>query len=225
MNSRKKQLIPCACALALSVLFLANPMWAADRYVSDDFEITMRSGPGASNNIKRMLTSGTPLTVLQEQSSWIKVRTPQGTEGWIMKRYAMEQTPKEEKIEKLQDKIKALKSNQKVQLTQELKEKNQNLQDQLKQTQSKLKKLQERHAKLKAASGQVMQIKKDFQSTQKELQKSKQKISSLQEENSKLRSHIRLYWFIAGGSIVFVSALIGFVLGRLQRKKSKKVYF
>ena len=217
------------CTLILAILFLpaVNPLWAADGYVSDNFEITMRSGPGTNNSIRSMLSSGTPLTILDKQSSWIKVRTPQGEEGWVMQRYVMEQTPKSMRIENLKGKIKGLKSqkNQSQKLTSNLKDKNKKLEGNLEKTQAELKELKDKYEELKTAAGQVMEIKENYKTTQSKLQTSKDKIRSLKNENSKLRSKIRLYWFIAGSSIVFVSAIIGFILGRLQRRKSKKVYF
>ena len=221
--------VPLYSILILGFLLLPaiNTLWAADRYVSDNVEITLRSGPGSGNQIKSMLSSGTPLTILEKQSSWIKIRTAQGESGWVMKRYVMDQTPKSIKIKNLKNKIEQLQSerNESQKLVSNLRNKNKKLHKDLNKIQSQFKETKEKYEDLKSTAGQAMELKKNYKSAQKKLQKNKEKINALKGENSKLRSKIRLYWFIAGGTLVFVSAIIGFILGRLQRKKSKKVYF
>ena len=221
--------VPLYSILIMGFLLLPamNTLWAADRYVSDNVEITLRSGPGSGNSIQSMLSSGTPLTILDKQSSWIKVRTAQGEVGWVMKRYVMDETPKSIKIKNLRNKIEQLQSekNESQKLVSNLRNKNQKLHKDLNKVQTQFKETKKKYENLKSTAGQAMEIKKNYKSAQEKLQKNKDKIDALKDENSKLRSKIRLYWFIAGGSLVFVSAIIGFILGRLQRKKSKKVYF
>ena len=60
------------------------------RYVSDQLEITMRNGQGVKFAIKRVLTSGDRLDLIEADSSgYSKVRTIEGVEGWVLTRYLM----------------------------------------------------------------------------------------------------------------------------------------
>ena len=58
-------------------------------YVSDQLEVTLRRGKGTRFGISAMLQSGTPLTVLEQdaESGYSRVRTPGGTEGWVLSRF------------------------------------------------------------------------------------------------------------------------------------------
>ena len=49
------------------LLLVSGTALAETRYVSDNLEITMRSGTGTSYGITRMLRSGTPLDVILER--------------------------------------------------------------------------------------------------------------------------------------------------------------
>lgn len=58
------------CSVLLKILIAAWVLlpvlvFADQRFVTDQFEITMRSGPTNSHTIVRMLKSGTALTVLE----------------------------------------------------------------------------------------------------------------------------------------------------------------
>ena len=56
--------------LALIFLAASNPLYALDTgYITDEFEVTMRSGTSTSNSIVRMLRSGEAVTVLEEDSA------------------------------------------------------------------------------------------------------------------------------------------------------------
>ena len=72
--------------LLLPAMAHAEPAW-----ISDQFEITLRSGPSTSNAIQLMLRSGTQVEVLERDadSGYSRVRTGGGTEGWVLTRYLM----------------------------------------------------------------------------------------------------------------------------------------
>jgi SH3 domain protein len=53
---------------------VAQQGWATKAYVTDSFEITLRTGPGNENKIIAMLFSGRPLDVMSTQGEWSKVR-------------------------------------------------------------------------------------------------------------------------------------------------------
>ena len=62
-----------------------------DRWISDQFEVTLRTGKSTQQSIIRLLPSGTKVTVLEEdeESGYTRVRTSDGTEGWLLTRYLM----------------------------------------------------------------------------------------------------------------------------------------
>jgi len=58
----------------LGFLGITQQGWAAKAYVTDSFEITLRTGPSNENKIIAMLFSGRPLDVLSTQGEWSRVR-------------------------------------------------------------------------------------------------------------------------------------------------------
>jgi SH3 domain protein len=83
-------------AASLAVLLLASLLVAgqgigadATRYVTDQLSLDLRSGEGTQYRIVAMLPSGSPVQVIRESraSGYTLVRTPQGTEGWLLSRY------------------------------------------------------------------------------------------------------------------------------------------
>ena len=79
-------------ALALS-LAGAGAVAQDERYVTDQLRLEMRTGPGTSNRIVRMLDSGTRVAVRAEQDGWSRIALPDGGEGWILSRYLMAEEP------------------------------------------------------------------------------------------------------------------------------------
>jgi len=67
---------------------------AKTQYVSDELVINLREGKGNEYKIIKMLRNGTPLNILEEAEQYLKVRTAEGLEGWVLKQYITSETPK-----------------------------------------------------------------------------------------------------------------------------------
>src|SRR4030042_680111 len=67
---------------------------AKTQYVSDELVIHLREGKGNEYKIIKMLRNGTPLNILEEAEQYLKVRTGEGLEGWVLKQYITSETPK-----------------------------------------------------------------------------------------------------------------------------------
>ena len=76
---------------------------AADtRYVSDELIITLRQGKSIQFKIIKTLKTGTPLEVLEEDESYLKVRTTDGIEGYVLRQYITSDPPKTTRLEELE---------------------------------------------------------------------------------------------------------------------------
>ena len=62
-------------------------------YVSEDFEITMRTGPGSDRKIISLVQSGKALEILEKGEEWSMVRDHSGKEGWVLNRYLTASQP------------------------------------------------------------------------------------------------------------------------------------
>ena len=94
--------------VAVTLLAMAAPATAESVWVTDQFEITLRSGPSTSNAIQLMLSSGTELEVLERdaETGYTRVRTQGGTEGWVLTRYLMNEASAREQLATLTSRLK-----------------------------------------------------------------------------------------------------------------------
>ena len=86
---------------------------AQTAYVSDQLQITMRTGPALKNKITKMLNSGDSVEIIQENpNGYTEVKTADGRTGWVLKRYLMDSPSARTRLEELQDREQALQAQQ-----------------------------------------------------------------------------------------------------------------
>ena len=68
----------------LLVMLISGTALGQTRYVSDQLEVTLRTGPSTRNAIVRILTSGAQVEVLESdaESGYSRVQAGQ-SEGWV----------------------------------------------------------------------------------------------------------------------------------------------
>jgi len=71
----------------IGALILPAASRAETVYVSEEFEITMRTGPGNDRKIISLIKSGNTMEILEKGQEWSMVRIPSGKEGWVLTRY------------------------------------------------------------------------------------------------------------------------------------------
>jgi SH3 domain protein len=81
---------------------------AETRYVSDVMVITLRTEPYEDAEKIRMLRSDTPLEVIETQGEYLKVKTGDNEEGWVIGRYLTSAIPKSRVIAELGERINRL---------------------------------------------------------------------------------------------------------------------
>ena len=205
------------------------------RYVSDMLIITLRTGQGNEYKVIKTLKTDTPVEVLEEGESYLRVRTDEGEEGWVAKQYISSELPKsviigelKKETSKLNAKIKELEKYQASLLEQfeiatqshaakveELEKNASNSKEEASRLKIKLAQITEKHNTLIDQSKNVV----DLISEQKRLQAKNvnlnTRVEHLQKENTGLRNTRRLIWFLAGGGVFF----IGWIAGKVSRRK------
>lgn len=213
------------------LLSLSSPLWAARIYVTDTVKITLRTGPSMENKIIRMLPSGTPLTIIQGEENgtgkWMQVATQDGQTGWVLKQYTMNRLPAQTRADSLQKKLDSLqaKFQDNLEKLKKIKTENNRLSSELQVVSKELNQIQTAYNNLKKDAANVFKLKKEHDATVQELQRAKVGLKKLALENKTLRSQSERNWFLAGAGVVGFSLLFGFILGRIQRKKSKRIYY
>ncbi len=102
-------------------------------YVSEEFEITMRTGPGNDRKIISLIKSGNAMEILEKGQEWSMVRIPSGKEGWVLNRYITTSQPSAMVLERVRKEYDVLAAKYK-----ELKERSDRLDEQKKTTDADL---------------------------------------------------------------------------------------
>ncbi|MDO8825099.1 TIGR04211 family SH3 domain-containing protein [Methylophaga sp.] len=217
--------------IIISLLLIASPILMpgisaaqTTRYVSDELEITMRNGQGLEFGIRKMLKSGTELTVLEnDPSGYSKVRTKDGVEGWVLSRYlnnnpsAREQlAAKEQRIANLELEVTSYKEElaQLSSQTSEADDQNMTLKETAQRLSKELDDLRRTASNAVALENENRQLKERLQQIDHEIQ-------SIVIENNTLKDNDAKNWFLIGAAVLFGGILIGLVMPSLRmRKKS-----
>ena len=211
----------------ISVLFMvAQSSWAATVYVSDSFEITLRTGPSTENKIIAMPSSGQPLEVLDAQGDWTQVRMhkPDGdtVEGWVLTRYLSARIPWEAQAETLNAENASLKEKL-AYAEMQLKEatvREQDLARKLKENTEALEGVRAEYDSLRNRAADYLKLEAAYEANLSKLETAESDVHRLGEEVKQLRTSKRNRWFLTGALVLFSGLIIGLVLGRQRRRRS-----
>ena len=212
---------------ALLLFFCSFTAWqlssAATKYITDEFEVTMRSGTSTSNNIIRMLKSGQTVKILEQDliSQYSLVETEEGKTGYVFSRFLLEGSSARNQLEKL-----------KVKDTEQI--------DQIIILKSELKDLKQALSNERTDNSQLqetLQISEDELDYVKEVTKNTRSIlddnnrlksiemilrtekRQLSEENANLNDSTEIDWFVRGAAVSLIAFLLGIAITRISWKK------
>lgn len=213
----------------------AGIVCAETLYVSDELVITLREGMGSEFKIIKMLKTGAPLEVIEESEPYLKVRTRSGLEGWVLKQYVTEETPKtaiiselEKRIDRLNAKIeqnnedkkslqgelKTVRSDHNTKI-KDLKQNVSSSRGKTEQTAGELKKITRKYNALVKNSKDVVNIVKERDTLKDSNSTLQTESAKLTKENEELKKMQMIWWFAAGAGVFFV----GWIVGKVSRQK------
>ncbi len=200
-------------------------------YVTDSFQITLRTGPSIENKIITMLRSGQPLELIDTNEDWSKVRVLKNgddeTEGWVMTRYLISRQPWEYQANSLRLENDQLKGKF-TRIEKEWRETGSREKDTLKGLQEKTKEFNEllrKYEELKKGSADYIKLKEEHEAVKKNLMTSKRNVDRLAKENESLRSSQRNRWFGMGALVLLCGLMIGLAMGKYQKKQKSSIIF
>ena len=204
-------------------LFAISAAHSAPAWVSDQFEITLRTGPSTNNSIQLMVGSGTRLEVLENDSDsgYSRVRTSAGTEGWVLSRYLMNQPGARERIAKLTGQITRTNTegtSLDSQLAAIRKEYNA-ARRQISTLENEKSTLESELAEIRTAAADVLGVNQQNKNLMNELASEKIRAETLEQENQQLASQTTRYWFMSGAAVLLVGILLGLWLPSLRRRR------
>ena len=211
--------IKTALFLFLTIALLTATVLADSKYVSEDFEITMRTGPGSDRKIISLIPSGRAVDIINAGEEWTEIMY-KDKRGWVLSRYLTDTLPTALVLERLQQKYDALVEQKRAldEKVGQLGSENQRLSQDLGQTQSDLTQVNQTYETLKSESGEFLKLKARYDKAVKEMNEAKAKADKVESEFIKLSSSDLNKGMLYGGGLVFVGFIIGFILKRPKRR-------
>ncbi len=200
--------------------------FGAPAWVSDEFEITLRTGPSTSNSIQLMVGSGTQLEVLERDadSGYSRVRTPGGTEGWVLTRYLMNERSAREQLQTLSSQLTNANSrgtsmgSQLTSIKAEYDSANKRI-DTLEREKAAVEK---ELAEIKRTAANVLGINQQNRTLMDDLASAQIRADTLEQENRSLSSQTTRYWFMSGALVLLVGIVLGIWLPRVRWQRRSR---
>ncbi|MCH7537185.1 MAG: TIGR04211 family SH3 domain-containing protein [Proteobacteria bacterium] len=207
-------------ALLLCLLLIASASFAVPAWVSDEFEITLRSGPSTSNAIQLMVSSGMQLEVLERdaESGYSRVRTPGGTEGWVLTRFLMDERSARERLQRLTSQLSSANSRSTTLDTQltEIRGEYDASNRRIATLEREKAAIEQELAAIKRTAANVLGVNEQNTVLMNQLAAEQIRADTLDQENRQLSSQSTRYWFLAGALVILVGILVGIWLPRVR---------
>lgn len=212
--------------LLVALLLVMPKALAQTAWVSDEFEIMLRTGPSTSNAITLMVSSGTELEILERdaEAGFTRVRTPGGTEGWVLTRYLMSEPSAREQLAALSSQLTDATSRGTSLNSQLAAIENQYRQAEasISALESEKRDLEQQLAEIRRTAANALAINEQNESLRQQLLDAGIRVDMLEQQNRELMSQSNRYWFMAGGLVLVVGLILGLWLPRIRWQRRSR---
>ena len=213
-------------SIGLLGILLSVTAEAQEAWVSDQFEVMLRTGPSTSNAIERVLRSGTALEVLETDSEagYARVRTTAGTEGWVLSRYLMNEPSAREQLERLTGQLTNA-TNASSSVTEQLdavRGEQNTANNRIAVLEREKSSLETELAEIKRTAANVLAIDRQNKELRDQLATTEIEVSTLEQTNRELTGQATRYWFMTGALVLIVGIILGLWLPRIKWQKRSR---
>lgn len=221
MQSKIRQLV-----FFLFFLVGSGAAQAQSAWVSDQFEIMLRTGPSTSNAIERVLSSGTQLEILENdaETGYSRVRTTAGTEGWVLTRYLMDEPSAREQLASLTSRLTSATAegssleSQLAAVNSEYDAAGRRIAELERQKST----LESELAEIKRTAANVLAINNQNKQLRDQLASAEIEADTLEQQNRELTSQTTRYWFMTGALVLLVGMILGIWLPRIRWQRRSR---
>jgi SH3 domain protein len=221
----------CARLAVLAVvvqLGLISVLYARTMYVSDTFEIVVRSQKEVGRNIVKILPTGTSVEVLETDESWATIQLPDDRTGYVLKRYLIARLPHKVVAERIRAEAEELRAQLQTaeQQLNALRDEHQTVQQASADQQGELSKISQQYEALRKDAAQYLQLKADYNVLQDKYSAERQQFTTLRSDYEALKKSRNVMWFLSGGGVILAGWIIGMITERLRgrRRQSGHAY-
>jgi SH3 domain protein len=221
----KRSIIRCLSLLfaPLTLLFLADPVFSAVGYVTDVFQIPLRTGPSTEHRISAMPGSGQTVEILDSQGDWSRVRVvgENEKEGWVLSRYLITRQPWEMQTKVLKEENNTLRQkliSSENKLSDILRQRD----DLTKRTESEGKAfqgLQKDYDSLRKGAEDYLKVKSLYEQAEQKLRQVSSQLDEIGAENRQLRASEKTRWLATGALVLLCGLIIGITIGKREKRR------
>lgn len=197
---------------------------AETRYVTDELWLTLRAGATESSERLKVMKSGTPLEVLEEGESHVRVRTEDGVEGWVMGRFLVNEPIAADRLEKAVAQLAQVQ-----QENDQFKERLKSVRQELRETEKERKRLDSENTRLKGENENIakvaarpLELDKENKALQERNEAIEKELAALRKENKQFRDTEARDWFLTGAGVLLGGMLLGLIIPKVRwRRRSE----
>ena len=218
---RKRILSLLGCLMC--IVMIPAALAETTQWVADDLKVAVRSGPSTKHKILRFSESGTPMAILgvDEAEGYTQVRTPEGTEGWVLTEQLQDQRGARERLERSERRIDALKQ-ENAHHQQEIAALNGTLAEaraQIQALEGQVEDTQRELANLRQVAAEPIQVAEENQRLQAALEEEQQAVRQLRAEVATLSDRSLKEWFLIGAGVALGSLFLGLIIPRIRWRR------
>ena len=195
------------------------------RYVTDSLKLEARSGPSTNHRIFKLLESGTPVTVLEEdaESGYSRVALEDGSEAWMLSRFLMDEPSARAQLAEAVEKYTREREIARD-LTVQLETLGKTVSE-IEQDRSELGRdkqlLQAELAQIKQAAADTLAINERNDKLARELETLASELDSANLRIRTLKERSERDWFLAGAGVLLGGMILGLVIPKIRWKRRR----
>lgn len=195
------------------------------RYVTDSLKLEARSGPSTNHRIFKLLESGTPVTVLEEdpESGYSRVALEDGSEAWMLSRFLMDEPSARAQLAEAVEKYTREREIARD-LTIQLETLGKTVSE-IEQDRSELGRdkqlLQTELAQIKQAAADTLAINERNENLARELETLASELDSANLRIRTLKERSERDWFLAGAGVLLGGMILGLVIPKIRWKRRR----
>jgi len=191
-------------------------------YVTDDFEVMLRTGPSIQNKIVKPLRSGTRVEVLREDSGngHSQVQTSNGEIGYLLTRFLTDKPSARNRLRQLEDQLTQLRSepNEIRSLLVSSQEENRDLIELNVSLTKKAKDAETELQEIRELSGDEIKLSSQNQKLESEVQQLLLQLDDIRIQNEALKDNSERVRNLLGIGVLLLGIFLGWVLSISGRR-------
>ena len=194
-------------------------------YVTDNLNLSLRSEENNSSKVVKLLPTGTPLTVIEENKStgFAHVRLSDGTEGYMPIRNTMKELPSRSQLDVANKNLASLQS-ENAAIKAELATVKESITPGTsleKSLETERDQLSRELSELKKTAASTVELKNQRDELQERVVNVERELQQFKLENQALQDTANQDWFLYGGLLALIGVILGFILPKLSWRRSR----